>query len=236
MKPGTLYGLGVGPGDPEWIPVKAVRILAACQHVFVPRARAAADSVALDIARIYLRPDAVVHELTFPMSSDAQVLDASWRQAAEAVCQRLDQGDDAAFLTLGDPLLYSTYIYLLRSVRQLRPEIDVVTVPGITAFSAAAALANTPIGQGKQLVTIVPASDDLDQFERALDRGGTVILMKIGDRLPRVLDVLQARGLLARGVFVARAGMPHQQVETDLTKLRDREPQTGYLSILIVQA
>jgi precorrin-2/cobalt-factor-2 C20-methyltransferase len=236
MHLGTLYGLGVGPGDPEWIPVKAVRILAACRYVFVPKSRAAGESVALDIARTYLRPDAVVHELTFPMSSDAGVLAESWRRAAEEVCRRLEQGDDAAFLTLGDPLLYSTYIYLLRGLRELRPEINVVTVPGITAFSAAAALANFPVGQGKQLVTIVPASDDLEQFERVLDRGGTVVLMKIGDRLARVLDILQARGLFERAVFVARAGMPQQRVETDLTRLRDLDPQAGYLSILIVQA
>ena len=235
MTPGTLYGLGVGPGDPEWVPVKTVRILSACRHVFVPKARAAADSLALDIARVYLRPDADIHELTFPMSSDSVVLDASWRQAAEAVCHRLEQGHDAAFLTLGDPLLYSTYIYLLRSVRKLMPEIDVVTVPGITAFSAAAALAHFPVGKGKQLVTIVPASDDLDKFQQALDRGGTVILMKIADRLQRVLDILQSRRLLGSGVFVARAGMPEQRVETDLTKLRDTEPEAGYLSILIVQ-
>ena len=146
MKLGTLYGLGVGPGDPEWIAVKAVRILAACRHVFVPKARGEGESVALDIARSYLRPDAVVHELTFPMSKDQGVLAESWRQAAEQVCGRLRQGEDAAFLTLGDPLLYSTYIYLLRAVRELQPEINVVTVPGITAISAAAALARPRSG------------------------------------------------------------------------------------------
>ena len=236
MKLGTLYGLGVGPGDPEWIPVKAVRILAACRHVFVPKARGEGESVALDIARCYLRPDAVVQELTFPMSKDHGVLAECWRQAAEEVCRCLQQGEDAAFLTLGDPLLYSTYIYLLRAVRELQPEISAVTVPGITAFSAAAALANFPVGQGKQLVTIVPASDDLQQFADALDRGGTVVLMKIGDRLPNALDVLRARGLLPRAVFVSRAGMPQQRVETDLTKLQELEPKAGYLSILIVQA
>jgi len=102
------------------------------------------------------RPDALVHELTFPMSTDAVVLAESWRRAAEEVLCTLEQGEDAAFLTLGDSLLYSTYIYLLRRLREIRADIAVVTVPGITAMSAAAALTNFPIGQGKQLVTIVP--------------------------------------------------------------------------------
>jgi precorrin-2/cobalt-factor-2 C20-methyltransferase len=236
MKLGTLYGIGVGPGDPEWMPVKAVKILGACRHVFVPRARIAAESVALDIARPHLRPDAVIHELTFPMSTDAAVLGESWRQGAAEVCRTLEQGDDATFLTLGDSLLYSTYIYLLRALRELRPEVPVVTVPGITAMSAAAALTNFPIGQGKQLVTIVPASDDLDQFAQVLDRGGTVVLMKIGQRLERVLDVLEGRGLIDRAVFVAHAGMPQQRVETDVKRLRGLPEQAGYLSIMIVQA
>lgn len=235
MKLGTLYGIGVGPGDPEWMPVKAVKILAGCRHVFVPKSRIAADSVALDIARLHLQPGAIVHELTFPMSTDSAVLAQSWQQAAAEVCSTLEQGEDAAFLTLGDAMLYSTYIYLLRALRELRPDVLVVTVPGITAMSAAAALTNFPIGQGKQLVTIVPASDDLDQFAQVLDRGGTVVLMKIGQRLEKVIDMLEARGLADRAVFVAHAGMPQQHVEINVRRLRGLPEQTGYLSIMIIQ-
>ena len=235
MKWGTLYGIGVGPGDPEWITVKAARLLGECRHVCVPKSRLAAESVALDIARRYLRADAVVHELTFPMTSDGAVLEASWRQAAAEVLTILDRGEDCCFLTLGDALLYSTYIYLLREIRRLCPEAGTVTVPGVTAFSAAAALAGFPVGQGKQLVTIVPAGDDLGQFAEALARGGTVVLMKVGRRLERVLEMLDARGLLDRAVFVSHAGMPQQYVETDLRRLRGLPEEAGYLSLLIIQ-
>ena len=236
MNLGTLYGIGVGPGDPEWMTVKGARILGACRHVCVPKSRQATDSVALDIARQYLHPEAVVHELAFPMSTDAAVLDESWRRAAEQVHAILAGGDDCCFLTLGDALLYSTYIYLLRALRGLCPEANVVTVPGITAMSAAAALASFPIGEGKQLVTIVPGSDDFAQFTAALDRGGTVVLMKIGARLERVLDVLESHGLLGRAVFVSHAGMARQRVEVDLERLRGLPEQVGYLSLMIVQA
>ena len=236
MTTGTLYGIGVGPGDPEWMTVKAARILSTCRHVCVPRSDLAADSVALEIARVYLRPDAVVHEQSFPMTADPSVLQQHWQAAAREVHEILSRGEDCCFLTLGDALLYSTYIYLLRELQAIDPAVRVVTVPGVTAFSAAAALANRPVGEGKQLVTIVPASDDFSQFAEALDRGGTVVLMKVGRRLERVLDELEARNLLDQAVFVSHAGMPQQHVETDLRRLRGLSEKAGYLSILIIQA
>ncbi len=95
----------------------------------------------------------------------------------------LETGADACFLTLGDAFLYSTYIYLLRALRIRIPDVDVVTVPGITSFSAAAAIAEFPIGEAKKPVTIVPTADDLDEVRRAVSSGGAVILMKIGKRL-----------------------------------------------------
>lgn len=236
MTAGTLYGIGVGPGDPEWITVKAVRILSTCRHVCVPKSDAAAESVALEIARVYLRSDAVIHELAYPMTREAGLLRRHWRQAAGEVHAILGQGEDCCFLTLGDPLLYSTYIYLLRELVTLEPAVRVVTVPGITAFSAAAAVANRPVGESQQLVTIVPASDDLGRFAAAVDRGGTVVLMKVGRRLHRALDVLETRGLLDRAVFVSRAGMAGQRVETAMRRLRQEREDAGYLSVLIVQA
>ena len=235
MADGTFYGIGVGPGDPRWITVQAAEILSHCRQVYVPRARADGDSVALEIARRYLRADAAVHELTFPMTTDQSLLRQSWRQAAAEVRATLSGGADCCFLTLGDPLLYSTYVYLLRELRQAWPEIRAVTVPGVTAMSAAAALAGMAIGEGKQTVTILPTPDDPEQLARALDGGGTVVLMKIGRRLESVLDALESRGLLGQAVFVARAGMSGQRVETDLRQLRGAPEEAGYLSILIVQ-
>ena len=235
-KSGTLYGIGVGPGDPQWLTVRAARLLATTRHVCVPRSPLASESVALDIAREFLRPDAIVHEIPFPMTADAAVLRQSWQQAARQVNQLLAAGDDVCFLTLGDAMLYSTYIYLVRELRAIQPDVAAVTVPGITAFSGAAALAGFPIGTGRQTVTIVPAGDDLADFGAALDRGGTVVLMKIGDRLERVLDELDQRSLLDRAVLVSRVGLADQRITTDLRTLRGGDAKTGYLSILLVDA
>jgi precorrin-2/cobalt-factor-2 C20-methyltransferase len=234
MKHGILYGIGVGPGDPELITVKGAHILAHCSRIFVPKARTAAESVALAIAGRYVSKDAEVTELVFPMETDQRELSRRWGEAARAVIAVLESGQDAVFLTLGDPFLYSTYIYLLREVRARIPTMEIVTVPGITAFSAAAALAGFAVGEGKEPLRIVPAADNLDAVRQSLTSGGTVILMKIGKYLPAVLEMIEEAGLMDSSVFVSRAGMPEQRVEMNLRKLKNEGAEAGYLSIILV--
>ena len=234
MKFGVLYGIGVGPGDPDLMTLKGARVLEGCRHVFVPKARSENGSIALAIAGRHLRADCRIYELVFPMSADSGDLSRHWAEAALSVSDVVGMGEDACFLTLGDPLLYSTYIYLVRSLRKQLPGLDVVTIPGITAFSAAAALAEFPIGEGKQRVIIIPASDDFDVIGKALTEAGTVILMKVGRRLGKVLDFIEQAGFLDRAVYVARAGLEGQQVEVNLRKLRQQKQEPDYLSILLV--
>ncbi|MCX5821100.1 MAG: precorrin-2 C(20)-methyltransferase [Deltaproteobacteria bacterium] len=233
---GTLYGIGIGPGDPELITLKGARLISACRNLFVPKARTASESVALDIARPLLAPGVRIEELLFPMTADRKELAERWDAAAARVAAVLTAGEDACFLTLGDPLLYSTYIYLLRALRKIIPDLNAVTVPGITAFGAAAALTDFPVGEGREPVTIVPAADDLIAVRRALTAGGTVVLMKIGKRLPEVLDLLDGEGLLESSVFVSHATMAGQRIETDLRRLKAEAPEAGYLSIILVHA
>lgn len=236
MSLGTFHGIGIGPGDPELLTVKAVGILGRTRHIFVPKAKADGESVALEIVSRYVPADAVIHEMVFPMTTDKAKLAQSWEAAADKVAQVLESGEDACFLTLGDSLLYSTYIYLLRALKSRLPALAVVTVPGITSYSAVAALTDFPLGQGKELVTIVPTSDDLTAVRQALQTGGTIVLMKIGKRLREILDVLEEAGAIDDAVFVSRAGHPTQRVELDLKKLRAEDPEAGYMSVILVHA
>ncbi len=236
MKQGMFYGIGVGPGDPELLTVKAATVLAACPHVFVPKARTGSESVALEIASKYLRSDAQVQELVFPMTPDQALLEQRWRESAEVIAPVLEAGNDACFLTLGDPMVYSTYIYLLRALTERLPGIKTTTVPGITSFSAAASATQFALGEGKEPITIVPTSDDLTDLRRALATQGTVVLMKIGKRLREILAVLEECGLIEHSVFVSRAGLDREHIEVDLRKLRVEDPEAGYLSVIIVHA
>ena len=236
MSIGTLYGVGVGPGDPELITLKGQQILDRARYVFAPKARNKSDSIALDIARKYINRFATVEEILFPMVTDRDALDGHWQAAAETVLAVLRAGKDAVFLTLGDALLYSTYIYLIRAIKRALPALKVVTVPGVTAFSAAAALTGMPVGEGKHPVVIIPTADDLTAIDRAFELGGTVVLMKVGRRLSRIIALLEERHLIDRSVFVARAGLAGECIETVLTHLNTTDSHTGYLSTIIIDA
>ena len=216
MSLGTFYGMGVGPGDPELLTVKAASILGRCPHVVVPKAKADGGSVALEIAGRYVHGGATVHELVFPMTMDKAELARSWKESAQTIAALLKTGADVCFLTLGDALVYSTYIYLLRELKAILPDMEVVTVPGITSFSAVAALTSFPLGEGKEPITVVPTADDLSAVRRGIESGGTVVLMKIGKRLGDILDILEETGVIGDAVFVQRAGQPTQRIELDL--------------------
>ncbi|MEQ8203738.1 MAG: precorrin-2 C(20)-methyltransferase [Smithellaceae bacterium] len=235
MKTGTLYGIGVGPGDPELVTVKAARILSSCGHVFVPKARIKAESVALTIARRYISKNARIHELTCPMTKDSAELARRWKDNGREVASILSSGEDAAFLTLGDLFLYSTYIYLLKELKKLMPQAEIVSVPGVTAFSLASALTAFPVGEGSEPIMVIPAAvTDINVIREAFTKPGTVILMKIDKRLPEIINIMEETGVIERAVMVSRAGMEDQRIETDLRVLQNCEPQTGYLSIILI--
>lgn len=236
MKLGTFYGIGVGPGDPELLTVKAANLLGRCQHIVTPKAKIKSESVAHEIARRYISPRSKVHELVFPMVTDPEQLAQSWRESAQYVSNLLQSGMDVCFLTLGDTLVYSTYIYLLRELTKLHPDIRVETVPGITSFCAASALTHFPLGKGKELLTIVPTADDLTAVRSAIESGGTVVLMKIGKRLGTILDLLEQTGVISNAVFVQRAGHENQIIERDLRKLKHAGAEAGYLSVILINS
>jgi precorrin-2/cobalt-factor-2 C20-methyltransferase len=233
MSRGVLYGIGIGPGDPDLITVKGAKILSQCLDVFVPKAKISEKSTARAISEKHLHPEANIYELVFPMDTDNGRLRASWKEGAGRVAEVLEAGRDACFLTLGDTMLYSTYIYLVRALREILPKAEVVTVPGITAFSAAAAATEFPVGTGKRPVTIIPTSDDLEEVRRMLARPGVKVIMKIGQRCEQILELLEETGAIGDSVFISRVGLEDQRIERDLNKLRNGPPDTGYLSVIL---
>ena len=156
MSIGTFYGIGVGPGDPELITVKGARLIAACGCIVVPKSRMKKESIALKIAKQYISPGAEIVEQVYPMTSDKALLQEKWSLAAREVLNRLRKPQDVCFLTLGDPLFYSTHIYLLRCLKELDQELKTVTIPGIMAMGAASAITDFPLGEAKKPVTVVP--------------------------------------------------------------------------------
>ncbi len=235
MSIGTLYGIGVGPGDPELITVKGARLISECDCLFVPKARIKSESVAYEIVKRYVGDQTEVRELVFPMVTEKTELRKKWIDSATQVAEVLREGKSVCFITLGDSLLYSTYIYLVRELMLILPEAKVVTIPGVMALAAVAALTNFPVGEGKELVTIVPSSDDLQDIEDAIKTGGSVVIMKVGKRLQPILELLDNMNVIDDAVFVAGAGMEERQIiETDLRALMGAEETKGYLSTILL--
>ena len=142
---GTLYGIGVGPGDPDLIPVKAVNILKKVDVVFAASSTKNPHSQAIEIARPHIPDTADVRMLAFPMTSDRDEAEKAWISHAKTIIDELAKGSDAAFLTLGDTMTYSTYGYILPHIQREAPEARIITVPGITSYQAAAARLNKPL-------------------------------------------------------------------------------------------
>ena len=157
---GKFYGIGVGPGDPELITMKAVKIFKSADVVAVPESSKEKGSVALDIARPYLRDGVEMLTLTFPMIRDVAAKQRIREENAQKVLAKIQQGKTIAFLTLGDPMLYSTYIYLLENLLSL--SIDIETIPGIYSFSAISNRLNMPLVKGDEKLAVISSLEKSD--------------------------------------------------------------------------
>ena len=231
---GTLYGIGVGPGDPELLTLKAVKTLRGVDHVFAAASSKNDYSVALDIVKDHLPPDAPMNTLAFPMTFNPERLESAWQTNCEKVIEVLSQGKDAAFLTLGDPLTFSTFIYLMRKVKRALPSVTVTCIPGITSFQAAAACAGVPLAEGEEAVTIVSGAKGGERLKDVVDASENVILLKTYKQFPGILASIEEEGLQDCCCFVSRCGQEGEIVERDFAKMREIS-QPHYLSLMIIK-
>jgi len=230
--------VGIGPGDPELMTLKAVRILKQVPCIFVPKGREEGTSLALSIVQKTLSFDnKEIVEAYFPMkktmgTADTGELDIKWSETVDAVVGRLDRGMDAAFITIGDPAIYSTFFYLYDRLLELKPALHIEIVPGISSINAAAARAGLYLGLGNDRIAILPANY-LDSLQETLEKFDTVVLMKVSKVFDTVRDTLIAMGLAAGATYVARAGMEDERIHKDIRMVKEED--LNYFSLVIVR-
>jgi precorrin-2/cobalt-factor-2 C20-methyltransferase len=221
MSAGTILGVGVGPGDPGLLTVRAVEALHRAGAVVAPAPRRGGDSLALSIARPHLREDCDVHTAHFPMTEDLEVLASVWDEAAATLLRLAADGRPTAFITLGDAMLYSTWSYVLAAVRRADADADVQTIPGVTAMSACAAAVGRPLAEGRDPLLIWPDEPPADAAD-LLRLAPNVVFMKADGHLENLADVAEKAG--AQAVAVRRASQSAARVTDDLrawTRQRD---------------
>lgn len=230
---GTLYGLGVGPGDPKLITVKAVEILRQVAVVFAAGSTKNDYSLALNVVAGYLPPGVQVRTLGFPMSSDQAELKKAWQANARQVLEVLESGQDAAFITIGDSLTYSTYGYLLQTLRELAPQAKVETVPGVTAYHAAAARLNLPLMESKESLLVVSGVSDPAEIPRMAACADNLVIMKTYRNFDRILDALDELPGSRRTYAISQCGLEDERIQEDAHALRGQK--MPYLSLMIVK-
>jgi len=232
--PGTFFGVGVGPGDPELMTVKARRILRQVPVVCVPKSREDSGSYVLTIvAQVIDRQRQELLELVFPMIRDRARLAECWAAALKKIVTRLRAGEDVAFVTEGDPFIYSTFVHLYALVRQRYPQLPVKVVPGVSSINAAAAAAGLPLVDGAERIAVLPAAYEDGQLAEVLKDFDAVVLLKVNRVFDRVLALLEELDLAGRAVYVRRCGSSDQEIVRDITRLRGKE--LDYLSLVIVR-
>jgi precorrin-2/cobalt-factor-2 C20-methyltransferase len=231
-EPGEFYGIGVGPGDNELLTVKAVRIIKEVDCIFAPRADSKGSSLALDIVADVCEGKRVVEQV-YPMVRDKAKLEAAWMASANEIKSELESGNNVAYLTIGDPLTFSTYCYLLQQLSKIIPSQNIHTIPGITSYNAAASLANFSLIEQNEKLAIIPVSEDVDELRPILNSFDTVILMKVAKKLDEVIGLLEDMELIDNSLFASYIGFNNEFITRDLLSLKGEGK--GYLSVIIVR-
>jgi precorrin-2/cobalt-factor-2 C20-methyltransferase len=222
VKYGTLYGVGVGPGAPDLLTLRAVETLKRADVLALPRSSDYGASMAWKIIKPVVGERAGQERifLTFPMSKDPDRLRPAWDHAFREIGARLERGLSVAFVTEGDASLYSTFIYLHREAPRLWPGVLIEVVPGVSSIAAVPAVTGVPIADGQECVAIVPANYGAADLARVFATFDTTILMKIGSEMPRVIEALERAGLADKAVYVSKATMSEQRIVRDVREVR----------------
>ena len=227
---GILYGVGVGPGAPDLLTLRAVRVLGEVDVILAAASPRNDFSAALDTARPHLRPDVRVERLEFPMTRDKAVLREAWRVAAQTTRGVLESGQSAAFLTIGDPLVYSTFGYLMRTLGECAPHLRVEVVPGITSFQAAAARTRTVLCENGETLRIIPGINSKQSLEESLQESDTAVILKVYRNLPAIAEALDATQRLDSCLLASHVEQPAESVRQGLGGLEGTPP---YMSLIL---
>ena len=224
---GKFYGVGVGVGDEEELTLKAVRILKNADILILPEAKKSEGSTAFDIVRDHLREDTEKLFLEFPMLEDIKEKEKSRKKNADIIKEELEKGKNVVFLTIGDPMVFSTYTYVLEHLE----ETDrVETVPGITSFTSMASRLNIPLVIGDEDLKIVSLNKNTDIYKE-IENNTNIVFMKLSRNFERLKKALEDTGNLENSILISNCGKENEEIITDVASAE----KVHYFSTLILK-
>jgi len=233
-KIGRLYGVGVGPGDPELLTLRAHHLLSRIPVIFVPLKDEKSSSYARSVIKnLVKKSDGKVVGVVLPMLRDKEKLADYWLKAAESMWRYLKKGEDCAFVNIGDPLLYGTFIHILETLQKSHPEIEVEVIPGISSINAAAARAIVPLASNDERIAIISGNRADKVIRETLENFDTVVFIKMNKVFDRLLTILEELKLVEKCVYVRRCTTQDEEIIRDISKLKGEK--VDYFSLLIVR-
>jgi len=235
-----LIGIGVGPGDPELLTVKAVNAIQNADVIMCPASKEDRPSIALSVvdSLIDKSKNQEIVKLIFPMTKDKDVLAETWKKNAKIMAEKTLSGKNVVYLTVGDPFLYSTWIYMHRDISENHPEIKISVIPGIVSMFTFASKVGVSIAEGAEKVSIIPSCYDLSSVKEIAKNSESMIFLKDGRYFDQVIQVLKEAGFPDNSIFAIGQdlGTEHEIIrKMTLGEVNDDTLTTKYFSILVVK-
>ncbi|MDU6984100.1 MAG: cobalt-factor II C(20)-methyltransferase [Terrisporobacter othiniensis] len=225
-----FYGIGTGPGDSSLVTVKAINTLKNIDILYTPEAKKGGDSLALSIVKEYVPDKVEIKSRHFPMSNHGTDKIEAWEDISKEIVSDVKSGKDVGFITLGDPMIYSTYVYVMERIME---DIEVETIPGISSFSNIASNQNFPLVMDTDPLVLIPCTMEEDKIDEALEKYDCIVLMKIYKKINLILDKLKKHNLIDYAILVSNSS---QEREVVFTNLREEEidEKISYFSTILV--
>jgi len=226
--------VGVGPGDPELLTLRAYHVLSQVPVIFVPLKDEKSKSYARSIIdNLVKKSEGKIVGLVLPMLRDKKRLQEYWHKAADTIWQYLEKGEDSAFVNIGDPLLYGTFIHIWETLKQSHPEIEVEVIPGISSINAAAARAIVPLASNDERIAIISGNHEAQVIRDTLENFDTVVFLKVNTVFDKLLGILEELNLMGKSVYVRRCTTQDEEIIRDISQLKGEK--VDYFSLLIVR-